>query len=149
LDEVAYHILKYISYEGRLSVVYGYHFILLHELEFQAKFPLAQRLSVPYFLLQPIRDMIQKVREGKHQNLGHHRLIKLIMVDSLNKIRIPILWSKFIGMDREAFIDIETLTRIDIPTSSVGGREGKEEEEEGEKIEQERETYVERTEEEP
>lgn len=33
-DEVAYHILKYISYEGRISVVYAYRFILLHELKF-------------------------------------------------------------------------------------------------------------------
>lgn len=50
-DEVSYHILKYISCEGRLSVVYGYHFRLLHELRFQASLPLAQRLNVPYFLL--------------------------------------------------------------------------------------------------
>lgn len=33
-DEVAYHILKYISYEGRMTVVYSYHFRLLHELNF-------------------------------------------------------------------------------------------------------------------
>ena len=40
-DEVAYHIIKYISYDGRLSVVYGYYFRLVHELKFQAKLPLA------------------------------------------------------------------------------------------------------------
>lgn len=34
-DEVAYHILKYISCEGRLSIVYAYHFRLLHELRFK------------------------------------------------------------------------------------------------------------------
>jgi len=50
-DEVAYHILKYISCEGRMSVVYAYHFRLLHELMFQVELPLSQRLSVPYFLL--------------------------------------------------------------------------------------------------
>lgn len=33
-DEVAYHILKYISCEGRLSVVYAYQFRLLYELRF-------------------------------------------------------------------------------------------------------------------
>lgn len=36
-DEVAYHILKYISCEGRLSIVYAYHFTLLHELRFKAE----------------------------------------------------------------------------------------------------------------
>lgn len=34
-DEVAFHIMKCISCEGRLSVVYGYHFRLLNELRFQ------------------------------------------------------------------------------------------------------------------
>jgi len=56
-NDVAYHILKYISCEGRMSVVYAYHFRLLHELGFKAELPLAQRLSVPYFLLQSIREM--------------------------------------------------------------------------------------------
>lgn len=32
--EMAYHILKYISYEGRINVVYSYHFRLLQELRF-------------------------------------------------------------------------------------------------------------------
>jgi len=46
-----------------MGVVYAYHFILLHEIGFQEEFPLAQRLSMPYFLLQCIKDMNQKVRE--------------------------------------------------------------------------------------
>lgn len=33
-DEVAYNILKYISFEGRLSVVYTYQFRFLYELRF-------------------------------------------------------------------------------------------------------------------
>lgn len=33
-DEVSYHILKYISCEGRLNVVYIYQFKFLHELRF-------------------------------------------------------------------------------------------------------------------
>jgi len=28
--EVAYHIIKYITCEGRMSVVYAYHFRMLH-----------------------------------------------------------------------------------------------------------------------
>lgn len=31
-NKVNYHLIKYISGEGRYSLVYGYHFILLQEL---------------------------------------------------------------------------------------------------------------------
>jgi len=78
--------MKHIPCERRMSVVYAYHFRLLHELRFQAELPLSQRLSVSYFLLQSIRDMSQKVREGKHQYLGHPVLIKLVVVDALRKL---------------------------------------------------------------
>jgi hypothetical protein len=30
--KVAYHIIKYISFEAIMNVVYAYHFILLHQL---------------------------------------------------------------------------------------------------------------------
>lgn len=73
--------------------------------------------------------MCQKVREEKHQHLGHHGLIKMIVVYALNKIRIPVLWSKFGDMDRETFMDTQTITLGETQTSSVGWREGKEEEE--------------------
>jgi len=33
-NEISYHLIKYISCEGRYSVVYGYHFRLLEELRF-------------------------------------------------------------------------------------------------------------------
>lgn len=39
-DEVAFHIMKFISCEGGLCVVYEYHFRLLNELRFQGKLPL-------------------------------------------------------------------------------------------------------------
>jgi len=39
-DEVAYHIMKYISCEGRLIMVYGYHFTLLHDLRLKGDTPL-------------------------------------------------------------------------------------------------------------
>jgi len=100
-------------------MVYGYHFKLLDEPRFQEECPLAQRQSVPYFILQSVRGMSQKVREGKHQHLGHHGLIKLIIVDALNKLKIPIIWSKFIDMDRDALIDTQTLSPGETPSPSV------------------------------
>lgn len=69
-------------------------------------------------------------------------------MDALNKLRIFFLWSKLIDMDRETCIDTQALTPGETPTSSVGGREGKEEEEEVAKEEEEKEIYGERTKEE-
>lgn len=63
---VSYHILKYISCEGRLGIVYGYQFRPLHELRFGEGIPNERRLNIPYFLLQSIIDMILKFEEGKH-----------------------------------------------------------------------------------
>jgi len=104
-DEVGYHILKYIYCEGRLCVVYGYQFRFLHDLRFRARVPINQRMNVPYFLLQSIIDMSEKVKEGKHKLLAHHGLIKLTMEDALSQMRIPILWSTFRYMDRESFLE--------------------------------------------
>lgn len=95
---------KSISCEGRMSVVYAYHFRLLHEHIFPEELHMAQTHSVPYFLLHSMRDLSQKVRKGKHQHLGHHGLIKMIVVDALNELRIHVLWFNFIDMDREVFI---------------------------------------------
>ena len=37
-NEVAYHVLKYISYDGRFSVVFAYHLILLYQLRHQSHY---------------------------------------------------------------------------------------------------------------
>lgn len=85
-NEVRYHIIKYTSCEGRLSIVYGYHFRLLHELRFGEEIPPHRRLSVLKFLLQSMIDMSIKVQEGNHQQLAHHGLIKLILEYALNNL---------------------------------------------------------------
>ena len=38
-SEVGYQLIKYISYEGRYSVVYGYHFRMLEEFRFGVETP--------------------------------------------------------------------------------------------------------------
>jgi len=83
-NEVSYHILKYISCEGRLNIIYDYQFRPPHELIFGEEIPIDRRISVPYFLLQSIIDMSLKVQEGKHQQLAHHGIIKLTLEDSLS-----------------------------------------------------------------
>ena len=111
-DEMGYHIPKYISYEGRLRIVYGYHFRLLHDLIFKAELFIPQRLNVPHFLLQSMIEMSQKVREGKHQHISHYGLIKMIFMEALNHLRYPILWIGFVDTDRETFIETQNITSI-------------------------------------
>ena len=66
-NEISYHLIKYISFEGRYSVAYGYHFRPLEELIFGANTPPHQRLNIPYFLIQSLIDMRIKVKEGNYQ----------------------------------------------------------------------------------
>ena len=61
-------------------------------------------------------------------------------MDALNNLIIPVLWNKFVNMDRETFIETQALTLGETPTFSIGGREGKIEDEEGDKTEDEEET---------
>lgn len=109
-NEVSYHIFKYISCEGRLIIIYGYQFRLLPKLRFGEEITIDERLSVPCFLMQSIIDMSLKVQEGKHQQLAHHGLIKLILEDSLSHLRIPIQLSTFIDMGKEVVIEIQADT---------------------------------------
>lgn len=46
---------------------------------------------MPYFLLKSIIDMNEKVKEGNHQQLTHHGVIKLIVEDVLSQLRIHVL----------------------------------------------------------
>ena len=83
--------------------------------------------------------MIQRVREEKHQHLAHHGLIKLIVKDALNKLKIHFLWSSFIYMDKETLIGTWNITPGDTPASSLGDRDTRVDEEETEEEEMETE----------
>jgi len=94
-SEVGYQLIKYISFEGRYSVVYGYHFRILEELRFGVETPPHQRLRIPYFLLQSLIDSSIKVKEGNSQQLAHHGLIRILIEYSLQNLRTPLTWSVF------------------------------------------------------
>jgi len=64
-------------------------------------------------------EMSYKVREGKQQNLAHHSLIKLIVLDALNHLRILVIWNKFVDMDRVNFIKTQALTLDKTPASII------------------------------
>jgi len=123
-SEVGYQLMKCISYEGRYNVVYGYHFRMLEELRFGVE-TIHQRLSIPYFLMRSLIDSNNKVREWNSQKLAHHGLIRILIEDALQNLKIPITWSAFRDLPTED--DIKTLTYDVSP--SISEEEAKEEEE--------------------
>ena len=63
-NEVSLQIMKYITCEGRFSIVYAYHFRLLTELRHRIDLPVEKKLSIPYFLLQSLIECATKLKEG-------------------------------------------------------------------------------------
>jgi len=106
-SEVSLQIMKYITCEGRFSIVYGYHFRLLTELRHKMDFPSEQKLSIPYFLLQSLIECGTKLKDGTPDQLAHHGLIKLLVEDALHTYTIPISWDIFRNMTKDD--DIQTL----------------------------------------
>jgi len=100
--------MKYISCEGRYSIVYHYHFRLFHELRYGMDLPTSKKLSLPYFLLQSLIEYGTKLNARAPDQLAHHGLIKLLVEDALHTYTIPIAWEIFKNMTRED--DIKTLT---------------------------------------
>lgn len=133
-DEVSYQIIKYISCEGRYSIVYGYHFRLLHELRYGTDIPTPQKLSIPYFLLQSLIDSSIKLKARGPYQLAHHGLIKLLVEEALHTFTIPIAWEIFRNMTGED--DIKALT-YDLNPSESEVEEQKGEYEEETKTEKE------------
>ena len=69
-----------------------------------------------------------KVQEGKHQQLAHHGLIKLILEDSLQNLRLPITGKTF--RDMQVGGEIQALEYDKSPTTSEREEEIEEENEE-------------------
>ena len=115
-DEVSYQIIKYISCEGRYSIVYGYHFIIMHELWYGMDTLAPQKLNTPYFLLQSFIDSSIKVKAGNLDQLAHHGLIKILVEEALHTFTIPIAWEIFWNMTAED--DIKALNYDISPTGS-------------------------------
>lgn len=66
-------------------------------------------------------DMRIKVQEGKHQQLSHHVLIKLILAYSLQNLRFLITWTTF--RDMQAGGEIQALEYDKISTTNERGEE--------------------------
>ena len=98
--------MKYITFEGRFSIVYGYHFRLLCELRHGIDSPPTQKVSIPYFLLQSLIECGTKLNEGTPDQLAHHGLIKLLVEDALHTYTVPISWEIFWNMSQDDDIGI-------------------------------------------
>ena len=87
-------IQVYITCEGRYGRTMLYHFRLL--LHFTGKQP----LNMPFYLLKGLTKMASKVQAKPHiesRNLFHHGLIKLIMLEELNRINKTCNYLLFLG----------------------------------------------------
>ena len=103
--KVAYHFLRYITCDGRLSLVYAYNFIFLHHLRHLFHQNTKQNLSIPFFLLESLREMRRKVNRGKNEVLEHDGLIKIIVCEALENISVKVSWEQFLDMDNCSFLD--------------------------------------------
>ena len=81
-DELAYLIHKFITCEGRFSIIYLYHIKLLQHLRGDCE------INMPYFLLQSFSKMakaIQKQGRNIEKSLYHCGFIKMIIIYELQK----------------------------------------------------------------
>jgi len=86
-------IQKYLTCEGRYNKVYSYHFKLL--LHFTGKIS----IDLPFYMFRSLSKMCDKVQLRKEvceTSLFHHGLIKLLVLNGLQKIDRD--WNSFIFM---------------------------------------------------
>jgi hypothetical protein len=89
-DELAYLIQKFITCEGRFSIIYLYHIKLLQHLRGDCE------INLPYFLLQSLSKMaktVQKQDRNAGRSLYHCGLIKIIVKNELLKQNMN--WQQF------------------------------------------------------
>ena len=86
-------IQKYLTCEGRYKKVYSYHFKLF--LHFTGK----ASIDLPFYLFRGLSKMCDKIQLRKddcESSLFHHGLVKLLVMDGLQKIGRD--WDSFIYM---------------------------------------------------
>ena len=78
--------------------------------------PTPQKLSIPYFLVQPLIDSSIKLKARGPDQLAHHGLIKMLVEEALHTFTLPIAWEVFRNMTTED--DIKALTYDISPSDS-------------------------------
>jgi hypothetical protein len=87
-------------------VIYAYHFILLHQLRHLFHQNPEENLRIPYFLLQSLREMSEKVQKGKKDALAHHGLINIIVCEALGKYECQSVMGIFMDMDKVGLLRV-------------------------------------------
>ena len=79
--DVTLGLIKYITCEGRSTIIFNYHFHLLNHLRHQNK------INLPYLLLGNIKHMAAVVKTTTHPKacVTNHELIKFIVLDALSQ----------------------------------------------------------------
>ena len=80
-DDITYLIQKYVTCEGRYSLIFLYHIRILHHLSNE------KPMNMPYFLLQSLKKMSSQVKKNKNKerSMCHHGLIKMLVEHELNQ----------------------------------------------------------------
>jgi hypothetical protein len=94
--DVVFFIQKYLTCEGRYSLIYLYHVCLLLHLKDKTKI-----INMPFYLLKSLMKMAAVVwKNPPHKEifLYHHALIKLIVLDKLEKLNQT--WDEFISRNQ-------------------------------------------------
>jgi hypothetical protein len=84
-DEFFLHIIKYITCEGRHSLMLAYHFMSRVKLRYFSYLKPKYTLSIPNFLLHHMKEMLFKVQRGNRVAMTHCELVKIINSDSLTR----------------------------------------------------------------
>jgi hypothetical protein len=90
--DLAFLIQKFITCEGRFSLIFLYHIKLLMHLKGE------KPLNIPYYFLNILTKMaksIQRQTKNVERSLYHHGLIKLVVKHELSKKGIG--WSEFLA----------------------------------------------------
>lgn len=84
-DEVAFHLIKYITYEIRYTMSYAYHFKSLNQLRNQPHQKPKENLSVSYFFLQSLGEMSEKFQARNIETVALPGIVKLLVCDVLSR----------------------------------------------------------------
>ena len=87
--ELAMHIIKYLTCEGRFSYLHAHHFKLLSCVRHN------QPVNVPNFLYNMLCISVKETQKGKDNSITYHDLIKLLIERSLRDVS-PMTWAEFV-----------------------------------------------------
>lgn len=83
--ELAMHIIRYFTCEGRFSNLHAHHFKLLSHIRHNLE------INVPNFLFNMLSISAEETQKGKENSVSHHSLIHFLIERSLRDVS-PLTW---------------------------------------------------------